>query len=454
MKLSLIRFIILFLMSGNVFIYSQSFNMNLISNKNEHFSNLYSAVWGYTASDGREYAILGCSEGTAFYDITDSANVTESGFIPGLSSLWREFKTYGHYAYIVSEAYGSGLQVVDLQYLPDSVSLVRTITFPGYSRTHTISQSGAYLYLSGGDYNGGGIFVYDISQDPVSPLKRGEWYENYIHDCRVINDTIWAAAIFDGFICSINAVNKDSLSTIKSWLNLPAPGPHNTALTDDRKYLYVTDEIGSFPRFMKVWNVSDLNDPVLEAMWRPPGIDSAIGHNIEIYGNYALLAHYSAGVRVLNITDHANPLEIAWYDTYPQNDGNNYDGCWGVYLFPSGKIAASDRSTGLYILRSSVLPIGINPGNNILPAKYSLRQNYPNPFNPVTKINYSLPQSSYVRIRIFDASGRFVTSITDGFVWAGEHFAVFNGSGLSSGVYFYVLEAGVYTESKKMVLIK
>lgn len=451
---SILKYLFPFMLSVQLFAQPQSGNMRLISNKNEHFSNLYSAIWGYTAPNDREYAILGCSEGTAFYDITDTNNVTESGFVPGLSSLWREFKTYGHYAYIVSEAYGSGLQVVDLQYLPDSVSLVNTVTFPGYSRTHTISQSGPYLYLNGGDYNGGGIFVYDISQDPVNPVKRGDWYEHYIHDCRVENDTIWAAAIFDGYICSISAADKDSLRTITSWLNVPAPGPHNTAITDDRKYLFVTDEIGSFPRYMKVWNITDLNNPILERSWQPPGIDSAIGHNVEIYGNYALVAQYSAGVRLLDITDRTDPIEIAWYDTYPQNNGYNYDGCWGVYMFPSGKIIASDRSTGLYVLRSSVLPIGINSGNNELPDGFRLSQNYPNPFNPVTKIEYSLPQNSYVKLKIYDASGRYISSVVDGYKTAGSHFAVFSGNELSSGIYFYVLEAGEYAESKKMILIK
>lgn len=432
-----------------------SFNMSLIANKNEYNSNLYSAVWGYTAPNGREYAILGCFNGTAFYDITDTTNITERGFIPGLSSLWREFKTFGNYAYIVSEANGSGLQVVDLSFLPDSVSLVNTITFPGYSRTHTISQSGPYLYLNGGDYNGGGIFIYDVSGNPVNPVKRGEWFQHYIHDCRVVNDTIWAAAIFDGYVYVVDAVNKDSLRTITNWYNLPNPGPHNTALTDDRKYLFVTDEINFPPKQLKVWEVTDLNNPVLKRAWLPPGIDSSIGHNIEIYGNYALLAHYSAGVRLLDITDPPNPVEIAWYDTYPQDDGYNFDGCWGVYLFPSGKIAASDRQTGLYVLKSSVLPIGIN-GNNInVPDKYILKQNYPNPFNPVTVIEYHLPENSFVKLSIFDVNGKLVSILKNGYETAGEYKLNFNGSGLASGVYFYYLESGRYfTQSKKMVLSK
>jgi len=454
MKMLFLKYFLLLVTSFPVLTQVPVSNMSLIANKNEHFVDMYSAVWGYTAPNDREYAILGCSEGTAFYDITDTGNVTESDFVPGLSSLWREFKTYGEYAYIVSEALGSGLQIVDLQYLPDSVSLVNTITFPGYSRTHTISQSGPYLYMNGGDYNNGGIFVFDISQDPVNPFKRGSWHQHYIHDCRVVNDTIWAAAIFDGYIYVINAVNKDSLRTINSWLNLPVPGPHNTAITDDRKFLYVTDEIGFPPRVMKVWDVSNIQNPVLLNMWQPTDIDSAIGHNVEIYGDYAIVAHYSAGVRLLNITDHAIPVEIAWYDTFPENNGYNFDGCWGVYLFPSGKIVASDRQTGLYVLRSSVLPIGINSGNNQLPADYKLKQNYPNPFNPVTKIEYFLPRNSYVEIKIYDVSGKYIKSIVNGFESAGDHFAVFNASDLASGVYFYVLEAGEYDESKKMVLIK
>ena len=413
------------------------------------------AIWGYTSPDGREYAILGCSEGTAFYDITDTNNVTESGFVQGLTNMWREFKTFGHYAYIVSEAGGSGLQIVDLQYLPDSVRLVNTVTFTGYSRTHTISQSGPYLYLNGADYNNAGIFIFDISQDPVHPLKRGNWYENYIHDCRVVNDTIWAAAIFNGLIYVINAVNKDSLRTITSFLNLPEPGPHSTAITDDRKFLLVTDEVGGYPRLLKTWNIQNIFNTSLVASWRPTNIDSSIVHNVEIYGNYALVAHYTAGVRLIDISNPAAPVEVAWYDTYPANNGFNYNGCWGAYLFPSGKIAASDRATGLYILKSSFITIGINNNNNNLPKSFSLKQNYPNPFNPVTKIEYSIPENTYIRIKIYDITGELIGVISDKFERAGSHFVTYDASKLASGVYFYTMERGdgIILETKKMVLV-
>src|SRR2546425_5335568 len=104
-------------------------NMVRLANLNQHSGGTaYSAVWGYRATNGREYAILGCGTGTAFIDITESANIHEVDFQPGLTSQWREMKVHSHYCYIVSEASGSGLQIVDLQYLPDSVHLVSTYT--------------------------------------------------------------------------------------------------------------------------------------------------------------------------------------------------------------------------------------------------------------------------------------------------------------------------------------
>lgn len=430
-------------------------NMYLVDNKNDHLGNLlYSAIWGYVAPNGREYAILGCGDGTAFYDITDTSNVTESGFIPGLSSYWREFKTFGHYAYIVSEAEGSGLQIVDLQYLPDSVRLVNTFLFEGYSKTHTISQSGPYLYMNGGNYSASGIFVLDLSSNPVVPVKRGQWETEYIHDCRVYNDTIWASGIFGGKNYVINAVNKDSLRTITSWLNLPEPGPHNCDLSMDKKHLLVTDEIGGTIRMLKVWNIEDLFNPVLVSTWQPTGITASIIHNVEVYGNYALIAHYSAGVRLVDVSNPAQPTEVAWYDTYPLNNEHNYDGCWGVYAFPAGNIIASDRQTGLYVLRSTVGTIGVSGNSTELPAQYVLRQNYPNPFNPVTKIEYQLPKGEYVTLKIYDISGKLIGILADGFQTTGSHFINYDASMLSSGVYFYKLEAGKNSLTKKMILLK
>lgn len=333
--------------------------MYLLSNLNNHVSP-YSAVWGYVAPDGREYAIFGCYDGTSFVDVTDVNNIHQVGFIPSTnpsssSNIWREMKTYSHYAYIVSEVPNSGVQIVDLQYLPDSVHYVKKFIPTGHISSHSISQSGPYLYLNGCNSGfGQGVTVLDLTSNPETPVKRGGFNADYIHDCRVVDDTIYAANIYVSKVSIISASNKNSLNLVTSFTNLPGSGPHNTALTPDKNYLLVTDEVGNAPFRLKIWNINDLGNITFVADWQPTGITTSIVHNVEVYGNYAAIGHYSAGARVVDISNPALPTEVAWYDTFPLNDDQSYEGCWGTYMFPSGKIAASDRSTGLYILKMNV----------------------------------------------------------------------------------------------------
>jgi choice-of-anchor B domain-containing protein len=439
-------------------------NMTLISNKNDHppsMGGLYSALWGYRAPNGREYAILGCRNGTAFYDVTDTANIVECDFISGASNNWREMKTYSHYAYIVSEATNSGLLIVDLQYLPDSVKVVRTFTYSGYNHTHSIQQDGPYLYLNGGNVTNGqsddGVLkIIDLTTNPENPTVRGGWGNEYIHDCRVRNDTMYACNIYDppGTISVINVANKDNLQTITSWVNSPNPFPHNCALLPGRTYILTTDETSTPNGKLKVWNISNLSNVTLAHTWMPTGITTSIVHNVEIYGNLALIAHYAAGVRLLNITNPTAPVEVAWYDTYPSNNNNSYNGCWGVYMLPSGKIIASDRQTGLYVLRSAIMPTGITNENGT-PASFELKQNYPNPFNPSTTISYSLSKASYITIKVYDVLGRQVALLADQYKQAGNYTVGFDAARLSSGVYYYTLNTdNGYSESKKMILSK
>lgn len=89
-----------------------------------------------------------------------------------------------------------------------------------------------------------------------------------------------------------------------------------------------------------------------------------------------------------------------------------------------------------------------------LPDKFSLHQNFPNPFNPVTKIRYDIPVSGNVSVKIYDNIGREVKSIVNEFKDAGYYTVEFNGSNLPSGIYYYKLETGNFTATRKMVLIK
>ena len=85
---------------------------------------------------------------------------------------------------------------------------------------------------------------------------------------------------------------------------------------------------------------------------------------------------------------------------------------------------------------------------------YSLSQNYPNPFNPATLISFSIPNDEFVSLRIYDVLGREFAQIINERRSAGTYQIEFNGAALNSGVYYYTLTAGSYTETKKMMIIK
>lgn len=99
-------------------------------------------------------------------------------------------------------------------------------------------------------------------------------------------------------------------------------------------------------------------------------------------------------------------------------------------------------------------PTGIDPNNNTVPETYSLQQNYPNPFNPSTTIKYALPNASFVTLNIYDAVGNLVKSVVSGNQTAGNYVENVDMSSFASGIYFYSLNAGSFTETKKMTLVK
>ncbi len=98
--------------------------------------------------------------------------------------------------------------------------------------------------------------------------------------------------------------------------------------------------------------------------------------------------------------------------------------------------------------------VGISPTSNQLPSDFVLHQNYPNPFNPVTNISFDIPQRSFVSLKIYDITGREITTLINETKTAGRYTVNFNGSGLSSGVYFYRIESEDFVQTKKMLLVK
>jgi hypothetical protein len=98
--------------------------------------------------------------------------------------------------------------------------------------------------------------------------------------------------------------------------------------------------------------------------------------------------------------------------------------------------------------------VGIHQEQNTVPTVYALLQNYPNPFNPATSIKYSIPKTSLVKLVVYDLLGREVKTLVNGMKTPGYYEEAFDGTNLASGIYFYRIEAGKFTDVKKMVLVK
>lgn len=98
--------------------------------------------------------------------------------------------------------------------------------------------------------------------------------------------------------------------------------------------------------------------------------------------------------------------------------------------------------------------VGIEPYINETPSSFDLKQNFPNPFNPTTNINFSLPKSSYVSLKVYDLVGKEVKTLVDGNQQQGTYNITFDAVNLPSGIYFYTLKTNEFTATKKMMLVK
>jgi choice-of-anchor B domain-containing protein len=309
-------------------------------------------IWGYVDEDGNEYAIVGAQNGTSIVDVTDPANPVEVFWEPGLNSIWRDIKTFGDYAYVTTEAQ-NGLLIIDLGPLPQS-TVLPTYYYNGPSGNEWESAHNLYVddntgfgYIFGANRDNGGLIILDLNPNPTQPVEVGTFEDWYSHDGFVRNDTAFLAHISDGIISIVDVTdpaNPQLLGTQTTPTNLA----HNIWTTDDNNYAYTTDETPG--GYLTAFDVSDpTNIQEIDKVRVFPG-EQIIPHNTHVFGDYIVTSYYTAGVRIHDITQRGNMIEVASYDTSPL-DSPTYNGCWGVYPYlPSGNIIASDIEGGLSIL--------------------------------------------------------------------------------------------------------
>ena len=360
-----------------------------------------SSLWGYVdPDDNREYAIIGLQNGTGVVDVTNATRPTIVGHIPGVPSLWREVKVYSvrnkntgkwdAYAYVSTEGFEGGLQIIDLSDLPNSVSLAATdtdistshtlfITNIDYATGKRLPGKKPRLYVNGSDR---GLVVFGLA-NPKNPKVLGEYTETYVHDsygekftdartsqcaprhkpCEIL--FAWTGGDFR----VLDVTNPRSIQVIGT-LTYPDLGyAHSGWISQDKKFLFNFDELDELDsdektRILTI-NIEDFTNPTVAGTFQGP--QKSIEHNGIVIGNKLYLAHYTRGLVIMDVSDPENIRETAFFDSYPRDDDERsagpefhpghegeaaFHGAWGIYPFlPSGNILISDLERGLLILK-------------------------------------------------------------------------------------------------------
>ncbi len=332
--------------------------------------------WGWTdALDGKEYALIGLSNGTAFIDISDPINPVYLGKLPTHtnSSSWRDVKTYNNHAFIVSEAGGHGMQVFDLTRLRNVTSPPVTFTedahFDEFGSAHNIiiNEDTGYAYPVGaGPFNGGPIFVN--IQDPLNPVGEGGWgTDDYSHDAQVVTyngpDTDYTGREIligsnENEVVIVDITDKSNPQNISTISYSNVGYTHQGWFTEDETYFILgdeTDELGvGFNTRTVVFDFTDLDNPAFH--FEHFGATAAIDHNGYVVGDKYYMANYRAGIRIMDVSNIAagSISEIGFFDSYPGSNNANFDGAWSVYpYFGSGNIVISDIDRGFLLVKSS-----------------------------------------------------------------------------------------------------
>ncbi|MBD3403147.1 choice-of-anchor B family protein [candidate division GN15 bacterium] len=325
-----------------------------------------SDCWGWEAPDGTEYAIMGTYDGISFVNANTMQIIqTVPGPTNGCGSVrWRDMVTMGNYCYAVSECSGTnqGIMIIDMSFLPDSVSLVTSYSSPTDPTSHNIAIDTAtgYAYAVKRFYNG--VRIINLN-NPTAPVELNYIPTSDCHDMFARNDTLWIAEGSGGTWSAWDVSNKSNPQLIRR-VAVPNSGyVHNIWPSGDGQYVITTEET-SF-KTVKYWDVSDYNNVQLVGQYLAP---SDLAHNAHMIGDTAFISHYESGVSVVDFSDPSVPSELARYDTYDSGESPGFNGAWGAFPYTtSGKVYGSNGDNRLFIMeRRSVITTDTIFGDTVL----------------------------------------------------------------------------------------
>lgn len=330
--------------------------------------------WGWTdPQTGKEYALMGLDDGTAFVDISTPATPVYLGKLPThtVNSTWRDIKVYANHAFIVSEASGHGMQVFDLTRLRSVASPPVTFSndahYSGFGAAHNlvINEASGYAYKVGGDTTcGRGLHIVDIHA-PTNPTFAGCFSaDGYTHDaqCVIYNgpdlEHIGKEICFNANEDTVTIVDVSDKSSPIQLSRTGYAGCTNTAncythqgwLSEDQATYLLDDELDEYRRGINtrtyIWDVADLDNPALTTTYN--GSNPNIDHNLYVKGGLAYQANYRAGLRLLDLN---SLTEAGYFDIYPADNNPAFNGAWSTFpYFDSDLVIVSGIEQGLFVL--------------------------------------------------------------------------------------------------------
>ena len=334
---------------------SQSnYNLSLLGTY-DNYTSEGTDIWGWVASDGSEYALVGLNDGFSVVNVTNPSSPVEEFYISDVSSTWRDIKTWGHYAYITTDANDPGLLIVDLSDMTGNTYFYRTIfnnsngSSTEFTNAHNIYiDENGVAYIFGASSNTGvsptdGVIFLDVDTDPLNPIYLGEWSDFYVHDGMARGDTMYVGCVYEGDLYVVDVSNKSNPQNLGN-IGTPNDFTHNAWVSDNGDYVFTTDE--KTDAYIGSYDITNLNNiQEVDRIQSNPGSNS-IPHNVHVDGDFLITSYYRDGTVVHDITHPNNLIQVASFDSSPLS-GDGFDGCWGTYPYlPSGNIISSDINSG------------------------------------------------------------------------------------------------------------
>ncbi len=424
----------------------------------------YYAAYATVVADDIAYIAYGDAD-LQMIDVSNPNSLQVAGSFDPPGTV-NDVMVVGSYAYVADDK--DGLRIVDISQ-PSRTMEVGSIDTPGEALGVFVLENYAYV----ADSYTGGLRIIDIS-DPTNPQERG-WLDtpDWAHAVVVVDSLAYVAdgqtgllivdvsdvsnpvVVSESFASGIDIAVSGQYAFVSGWggfwiFDISNPNdPQEVSQTQmfeqapgiavSGNYVYVTnDYVG-----LVIYDISDLAHPneigseIVES-------ESPTG-GISIVENHVFWTGWYYGLRITEISNPETPQSVGYYQTTGR--GLN------TAISPDGMVLVADATNlGIYDCSGA---LNINNSNHASqPLMFSLDQNYPNPFNASTLVAYSLPNTSKVTLKLFDEGGREVQTLVNDYQKAGLYRITLDASDLTTGLYFYRLQAGETISTRRMLLQK